>query len=38
VTIQPASGNIDNVASYVLPGGTLASVDVVCDAANWWVI
>jgi len=38
VTIQPASGNIDNAASYVLAGGTLASVDVVCDAANWWVI
>jgi hypothetical protein len=38
VTIQPASGNIDNAASYVLPGGTLASVDVVCDTTNWWVI
>jgi len=38
VTIQPASGNIDNAASYVLPGGTLASVDIVCDTANWWVI
>lgn len=38
VTIQPASGNIDNAASYVLAGGTLASVDVVCDATNWWVI
>ena len=38
VTVQPASGNIDNAASYVLAGGTLASVDVVCDAANWWVI
>jgi len=38
VTIQPASGNIDNAASYVLPGGTLASADVVCDTANWWVI
>jgi hypothetical protein len=38
VTIQPASGNIDNAPSYVLPGGTLASVDVVCDTTNWWVI
>jgi len=38
VTIQPASGNIDNAASYVLAGGTLASVDVVCDTSNWWVV
>jgi hypothetical protein len=38
VTIQPASGNIDGAASYVLAGGTLASVDVVCDTTNWWVI
>lgn len=38
VTIQAVSGNIDNAASYVLAGGTLASVDVVCDTANWWVI
>ena len=38
VTIQPASGNIDGAATYVLAGGTLASVDVVCDTANWWVI
>lgn len=38
VTIQPASGSIDGAATYVLAGGTLASVDVVCDTANWWVI
>lgn len=38
VTIQPTSGSIDGAATYVLPGGTLASVDIVCDTANWWVI
>lgn len=38
VTIQPASGSIDGAATYVLAGGTLSSVDVVCDTANWWVI
>lgn len=38
VTIQPASGSIDGAATYVLAGGTLASVDVVCDTTNWWVI
>ncbi len=38
VTIQSTAGNIDNAATYVLAGGTLASVDVTCDLANWWVI
>ena len=38
VTIQSTAGNIDNAATYVLAGGTLASVDVTCDLTNWWVI
>lgn len=38
VTIQAAAGNIDGAATYVLAGGTLASVDIVCDNSNWWVI
>lgn len=38
VTIQPTSGSIDGAATYVLAGGTLSSVDIVCDTTNWWVI
>ena len=38
VTVNATSGNIDGAASLALPGGSYASITVVCDGTNWWVI
>lgn len=38
VTITATSGNIDGVASYVLPGGSLNSATFMSDGTNYWVI
>lgn len=41
VTVKSGGGTIDNVAAatgIALAGGTLASISVVSDGANWWII
>jgi hypothetical protein len=38
VTVNATSGNIDGAASLALPAGSYASITVVCDGTNWWVI
>lgn len=38
VTVNTGGGNIEGAASVVLAGGTYASITVVCDGTNWWVI
>jgi hypothetical protein len=38
VTVNTGGGNIDGAASVALAGGTYASITVVCDGTNWWVI
>jgi hypothetical protein len=41
VTVKSAGGTIDGVAAatgIVLAGGGYASITVVSDGANWWVI
>jgi hypothetical protein len=41
VTVKSAGGTIDNVAAatgIALTGGTLASITVVSDGTNWWII
>ena len=38
VTVSSAVGNIDGVASQVLPGGSLNSITVISDGTNWYII
>jgi hypothetical protein len=33
-----ATGTLDGLANYVLPGGTLQSVSCRSDGLNWWIV